>query len=73
MLLKTWRKKALKNPGRALENELNVGSACAFASRTPKAALTASPDVINVYHAEKKYIPRKLCLRCCLVKWLHLF
>ena len=38
----------LENPGRALEIGANVGTA--FESRSPKAALTTLPEVINFYH-----------------------
>ena len=38
----------LKNPGRALEIGANVATAAA--SRNPKAALSALPEVINFYH-----------------------
>ena len=41
----------LKNPGRALEIGANVGTA--FASRSPKAALSSLPEVINFYHTGK--------------------
>ena len=41
----------LKNPGRALEIGANV--ATAGASRNPKAALSALPEVINFYHKGK--------------------
>ena len=44
-------KNVLKNPGRALEIGANVGSA--FASRSPKAALSSLPQVINFYHTGK--------------------
>ena len=41
----------LKNPGRALEIGANVATAAA--SRNPKAALSALPEVINFYHKGK--------------------
>ena len=41
----------LRNPGRALEIGANDGGA--FASRSPKAALSSLPDVINFYHTGK--------------------
>ena len=44
-------KNILKNPGRALEIRANVGSA--FASRSPKAALSSVPEVINFSHTGK--------------------
>ena len=44
-------KNVLKNPGRALEIGANVGSA--FATRSPKAALSSLPEVINFYHTGK--------------------
>ena len=42
---------ALKNPYRCLEIGANV--AAATASRNPKAALSALPEVINFYHTGK--------------------
>ena len=42
---------ALKNPSRFLEIGANV--AAATASRNPKAALSALPEVINFYHTGK--------------------
>ena len=42
---------ALKNPARFLEIGANV--AAATASRNPKAALSALPEVINFYHTGK--------------------
>ena len=54
---KKMAKNVLKNPGRALEIGANVGSA--FASRSPKAALSSLPEVINFYHTgEGLYLPR---------------
>ena len=54
---KKMAKNVLKNPGRALENGANVGTA--FASRNPKAALTSLPEVISFYHTGKGlYLPR---------------
>ena len=54
---KKMAKNVLKNPGRALEIGANVGSA--FASRSPKAALSSLPEVINFYHTGKGlYLPR---------------
>ena len=41
-------KNVIKNPGGALEIGANVGTA--FASRSPKAALSSLPEVINFYH-----------------------
>ena len=41
----------LKNPGRALEISANVATAAA--TRNPKAALSALPEVINFYHKGK--------------------
>ena len=38
----------LKNPGRALKTGANVGSA--FATKTPKEASSALPEVINFCH-----------------------
>ena len=48
---KEMAKNVLKNPGRALEIGATVGSA--FASRSPKAALSTLPEVINFYHTGK--------------------
>ena len=48
---KNLAEKVLKNPGRALEIGANVGSA--FASRSPKAASSSLPEVINFYHTGK--------------------
>ena len=42
---------ALKNPARFLEIGANVATAAA--SRNPKAALSALPEVINFYHTGK--------------------
>ena len=48
---------ALKNPARFLEIGANVATAAA--SRTPKAALSTLPGVINFYHTGKGlYLPR---------------
>ena len=41
----------LKNPGRAPEIGANVATAAA--SRSPKAALSTLPEVINFYHTGK--------------------
>ena len=51
-LSKKMAKDVLKNPGRALEMGLNVGSA--FASRSPEAAFSSLLDVINCYHTGKR-------------------
>ena len=49
-------KTILKNPGRVLEIGANVGTA--FASRSPKAALTSLSEVRNFYHTGKGlYLP----------------
>ena len=48
---KKMAKNLLKNPGRALEIGANVGSA--FATRSPKAALSSLPELINFYHTDK--------------------
>ena len=42
----------LKNPGGALEIGANVGTA--FASRSPKAALSSLPEMANFYYAGKR-------------------
>ena len=48
---------ALKNPARFLE--IGAYFAAATASRNPKAALSALPEVINFYHTGKGlYLPR---------------
>ena len=44
-------KNVFKNPGRAPEIGANVESA--FATRSPKAALSSLPEVINFYHTGK--------------------
>ena len=49
--MKRWQKKFLKNLVRALEIGANVGPA--FASRSPKAALSSLPEVIYLYHTGK--------------------
>ena len=41
----------LKNPGRALEITSNIATAAA--SKSPKAALSSLPEVINFYHTGK--------------------
>ena len=48
---KKLAKNALKNPTRFLEIGANVATAAA--SRNPKAALSALPEVINFYHTGK--------------------
>ena len=48
---KKMAKDALKNPGRALENGANAGTA--FASTSPKVALSSIPEVIKFYHTGK--------------------
>ena len=49
---KKMAKNVLRNPGRALESGANVGSA--FATRSPKAALSSLPEVINFYLTGKR-------------------
>ena len=47
----------LKNPGRALEITSNIATAAA--TKSPKAALSTLPEVINFYHTGKGlYLPR---------------
>ena len=41
----------LKNPGRALEIGTNIATAAA--TKSPKAALSTLPEVINFYHTGK--------------------
>ena len=54
---KSVGKKVLANPGRALEIGAQIGAAAA--SRNPKAALAATPDVIKFVHTGKGlYLPR---------------
>ena len=48
---KNMARNVLKNPGRALEIGANAGSA--FAARSPKAALSSLPEVINFYQTGK--------------------
>ena len=44
-------KNVLKNPGQALEVGANIFTA--FAPRSPKAAPSSLPEVINIYHKVK--------------------
>ena len=54
---KSVGKKVLANPGRALEIGAQIGAAAA--SRNPKAALAATPDVIKFVHTGKGlYLPK---------------
>ena len=54
---KSVGKKVLANPGRALEIGAQIGAATA--SRNPKVALAATPDVIKFVHTGKGlYLPR---------------
>ena len=54
---KKLARNALKNPPRFLEIGANVATAAA--SRDPKAAISALPEVINLYHTGKGlYLPR---------------
>ena len=47
----------LKNPGRALEITSNIATAAA--TKSPKAALSTLPEVINFYHTGKSlYLPK---------------
>ena len=47
----------LRSPGRALEIGANVG--IAFASRSPKKALSTLPEMINFFHTRKElHLPR---------------
>ena len=48
---KKMAKNVIKNRGRAFEIGANVRSA--FVSKTPKAALSTLPEVINFYHTGK--------------------
>ena len=48
---KKWETNALKNPARFPEIGANVATAAA--SRSPKAALSTLPEVINFYHTGK--------------------
>ena len=48
---KKLAKNVLKNPGRALEIGANIASAAA--TKSPKAALSTLPEVINFYHTGK--------------------
>ena len=48
---KKMAKNVIKNPGRALEIGANIGTA--FETRSPKAALSSLPEVINFYHTSK--------------------
>ena len=63
---KKFATKVLKKPGRALENTSNI--AAAFATKSPKAALSSLPEVINFYHMGKSlYLPRLIYIM--LNKW----
>ena len=54
---KKLAKNVLSNPGRALD--LTAKIATAAATKSPKAALSALPEVINFYHTGKGlYLPR---------------
>ena len=54
---KKLAKNVLSNPGRALD--LTAKIATAAASKSPKAALSTLPEVINFYHTGKGlYLPR---------------
>ena len=54
---KKLAKNVLTNPGRALD--LTAKIATAAATKTPKAALSTLPEVINFYHTVKGlYLPR---------------
>ena len=48
---KKLAKNVLKNPGRALEIGANIATAAA--RKSPKAALSTLPEVINFYHTGK--------------------
>ena len=48
---KKLAKNVLKNPGKALEIGANIATAAA--TKSPKAALSALPEVINFYHTGK--------------------
>ena len=48
---KKLAKNVLKNPGRALEIGANIATAAA--TKSPKAALSTLPEVINFYHTGK--------------------
>ena len=54
---KKLAKNVISNPGRALD--LTAKIATAAATKSPKAALSALPEVINFYHTGKGlYLPR---------------
>ena len=54
---KKLAKNVLSNPGRALD--LTAKIATAAATKSPKAALSTLPEVINFYHTGKGlYLPR---------------
>ena len=50
-------KNVIKNPGRALEIDANVGTV--FVSRNHKAASSLLPEVIILYHTGKGFYPGK--------------
>ena len=63
---KELAKNVLKNPGRMLGIGANVGSA--FASRSPKSALSSLPEENNFYHTGTGlYLPKFLSF--LLYKW----
>ena len=49
----------IKNPGRPLENTSNIANAVGF--RSPRAALSSLPEVINFYHSGKDCTWANLC------------
>ena len=57
---KKMAKNILENPGKALEIVANVGTA--FASRSPKAALSSLPVMINLYRTSKGFYLGKFVL-----------
>ena len=59
-------KNVLKNTGRAMEPDSNVGSA--FASQSPKAALPSLPEVIIFYQTVKGLF-FEFSLILCHLKW----
>ena len=50
---KKLAKNVLSNPGRALDLTAKIATATATATKSPKAALSTLPEVINFYHTGK--------------------
>ena len=55
----------IKNPGRASEITSNIATAAA--TKSPKAALSSLPEVINFYHNRQRPLSWKVCLSFYLI------